>query len=247
MNRPIIEFDRVSKSFPLYHAFTGGLKRLLTNLPEAIRSLKSARFHALDDVSFSVKRGEAIGIIGRNGAGKSTILALIAGVIRPTHGRVVVRDRVSPLLELGAGFHPELTGRENIELNGVLLGLSRHAVLKKERSIVEFSEIGDHIDQPTRTYSSGTVARLAFSVIVHLDPRILLIDEILAVGDMSFEKKCIDIMLQFKRQGVTMVYVSHSMPQVEKLCDRLIWIEDHSVKKSGEPKEIIRAYTEHVM
>ncbi|MBI5571875.1 MAG: ABC transporter ATP-binding protein [Desulfomonile tiedjei] len=242
---PVIVFDRVSKEYPLYHRVTAGLKHFLLDLPGAIRSLRSTRLEVLRDVSFTVQRGESVGIIGRNGAGKSTLLLMIAGVIKPCGGTVTVRERVSPLLELGSGFHPDLSGRENIELNGVLLGLSRRQVLTKQDSIIEFSEIGDYIDQPIRTYSSGMVARLAFSVLVHLDPMILLIDEVLAVGDFAFEKKCLDMMLSFKGSGVTTVLVSHALPQVEQMCDRVIWIEDRSIRCCGAPSEVIAAYIEH--
>ncbi|MFH0824228.1 MAG: ABC transporter ATP-binding protein [Pseudomonadota bacterium] len=237
---PIV-FDNVSKSYPLYHHLTGGIKNFVFHLPGALRSLNTTRRQILENVSFSVSRGETFGIIGRNGAGKSTTLGLIAGVIRPSAGVVHVSDRVSPLLELGAGFHSELTGRENIELNGVLLGLSRKEVRRHQDSIVEFSEL---IDQPIRTYSTGQLARLAFSVVVHLDPKILLIDEILAVGDLGFQKKCMDKMMSFKKQGVTMVYVSHSMNDVVFLCDRVIWIEDRCVKRMGPAAYVAEAYTD---
>jgi lipopolysaccharide transport system ATP-binding protein len=240
---PVIVFDRVSKAYPLYYRITAGIKHFLFDLPGALRALRGAQIEVLRDVSFTVQRGETVGIIGRNGAGKSTLLLMIAGVIKPCQGTVTIRERVSPLLELGSGFHPDLTGRENIELNGVLLGLSRHEVLARQESIIEFSEIRDYIDQPIRTYSSGMVARLAFSVVVHLDPKILLIDEILAVGDFAFQKKCLDIMKSFRGRGVTTILVSHAMSQVEEICDRVIWLEDRTIKACGSPAETIQAYT----
>lgn len=242
MSGPAIVFDGVSKSFPLYHHITRGIKGFLFNIPEAVSSLRSARYEALRDVSFEVQRGEALGIIGRNGAGKSTTLGLMAGVIRPTKGRVEVRGRTLPLLELGGGFHPELTGKENIVLNGVLLGLRRRDVLARMDDIVEFSGLGDLVEQPIRTYSSGMLSRLGFSVAAHLDPEIMLIDEILAVGDMAFRERCLERMMGFKRAGVTMVFVSHSMEDVEWLCDRAIWIEDHTVRAAGPPASITLEY-----
>src|SRR5208337_1451359 len=175
-----IIFDHVNKSYPLYHHITGGLKRFLFNLPKAMNSLKNSRFEALRDISFHVDKGESFGIIGKNGAGKSTTLGLIAGVLKPSGGTIVVKGRVSPLLELGAGFNGELTGRENIVLNGVLMGLTRAEVLRKMEEIIEFSGLDDFIDQPLRTYSSGMMMRLGFSVVASLDPEILLIDEVLA-------------------------------------------------------------------
>jgi lipopolysaccharide transport system ATP-binding protein len=239
---PVIVFDRVSKAYPLYHPLTHGIKNFLLGLRGALKSLRGGRIEVLQDVSFTVSQGESLGIIGRNGAGKSTILMLLAGVLRPGSGTVTIRDRISPLLELGSGFHGELSGRENIELNGVLLGLSRREALAKQEAIIEFSEIGDYIDQPIRTYSSGMVLRLAFSVVVNLDPKILLIDEILAVGDLAFQKKCIDKMMAIKRSGVTVVLVSHSLEQIEQMCERVIWLEDRTIRCSGPPSEIIGAY-----
>lgn len=246
MSNSVIVFRDVSKSYPFYHHIGGGIKHFLFHFRKAIRSLRSSTSEVLTNVSFAVKSGETFGIIGRNGAGKSTTLGLIAGVLEPTSGEVVVRDRVSPLLELGAGFHPELSGTENIELNGVLLGLSRREVLKKVNQIVDFSGIGDHADQPIRTYSDGMVARLGFSVVAHLSPKILLIDEILAVGDLAFQRKCYDKMEEFKESGVTMVFVSHSEEDVERLCDRVMWIENHRVKSLGPPAQVIQTYAQAV-
>ena len=243
MTEPIIIFDNVSKSYPLYHHLTGGIKNFLFNFPKEIRSLKSSRFEALCEISFKVYKGETFGIIGGNGAGKSTTLGLIAGVLKPSKGKVIVKGRIAPLLELGAGFHAELTGRENIMLNGVLLGLCRAELSKKMEEIIEFSELEYFIDQPIRIYSSGMVARLGFSVIASLDPEILLIDELLAVGDMAFQIKCLDKMKEFKKNGVTIVFVSHSMRDVERICDRVAWIDDHRIKRLGEAKEVIANYS----
>jgi len=243
MSEPVIVLDNVSKSYPLYHHITGGIKNFLFNLPEALNSMRNNRFEALKDISFKVHKGETLGIIGRNGAGKSTLLGLIAGVLKPTNGKIIVNGRISPLLELGGGFHSELTGNENIILNGVLLGMSRVEVKSKMKEIVEFSELGDFIDQPIRVYSSGMLARLGFSVVSCLDPEILLIDEILVVGDMEFQKKCIEKMMGFKKNGVTIIFVSHSMEDVKRICDRVIWIEEHSLEMAGEPEIVIERYT----
>jgi len=242
MSNPVIIFDNISKSYPLYHHITGGIKNFFFHLSKGISSLKNSRFEALRDISFEVYKGETFGIIGRNGAGKSTTLGLIAGVLKPSKGKVIVKGRISPLLELGAGFHPELTGRENIMLNGVLLGLTRAEVLKKMDEIIEFSELGEFIDQPMRVYSSGMLARLGFSVVSSLEPEVLLIDEILAVGDMNFQKKCLDKMMGFKKSGVTMVFVSHSMQDIKMICDRVMWIESHIIKMIGEPKVVVDSY-----
>jgi lipopolysaccharide transport system ATP-binding protein len=242
MSEPVILFDHVSKSYPLYHHITGGIKNFLFNLPKALSSIKNSKYEVLKDISFEVYKGETLGIIGRNGVGKSTTLGLIAGVLRPSKGKVTVKGRISPLLELGGGFHQELTGQENIMLNGVLLGLTRNEVKRKLDEIIEFSELGDFIYQPIRTYSSGMEARLGFSVIAHLDPEILLIDEVLAVGDTEFQKKCLDKMMGFKKSGVTMVFVSHSKEDVEGICDRVIWIDNRSIRMAGTPKDVVLNY-----
>jgi lipopolysaccharide transport system ATP-binding protein len=241
MQEPVISFDRVSKSYPLYKAMRG-VKNMLFDLPQFFRSAKEQRFEALRDISFDVYRGENFGIIGRNGAGKSTTLGLIAGVLRPDSGRIIVRGRISPLLALGAGFHQDLTGRENIVLNGVLLGLTRRQVKDKLEEIIEFSELEEFIDRPIRVYSSGMLARLGFSVVAHLDPEILIIDEVLGVGDIHFQKKCQQKMLEFKESHVTMVIVTHSMGGVVAMCDRAMWIEDHVVKMIGDPLDIASQY-----
>jgi lipopolysaccharide transport system ATP-binding protein len=232
----------VRKSYPLYHHITGGFKNFLLNLPEALKSFRQKRFTALQDISFEINRGETVGIIGRNGAGKSTLLGLMAGVLKPSRGTIAINGRVAPLLELGGGFHPELTGKENIILNGILLGMTRKEVVRKIDDIIEFSGLAEFIEQPIRTYSSGMLARLGFSVITHLDPEILLIDEILAVGDLDFQKKCISRMLDFKKRGVTMVFVSHAMEDVPMICDRVLWIENHGIKREGTPGDVISEY-----
>jgi lipopolysaccharide transport system ATP-binding protein len=242
MSETAILLDNVSKHYPLYHHISGGLKQFLFNLPASLRAVRNSRFEALVNISFEVKCGETFGIIGKNGSGKSTTLGLIAGVLSPSQGRIVTRGRISPLLELGGGFHPELTGRENIILSGVLLGLRRAQVLDKMEQIVAFADIGDFIDQPIRVYSSGMLARLGFSMVATLDPEILLIDEILAVGDLNFQQKCMDRMMSFKKNGVTMVFVSHRMEDVLRMCDRVAWIEDHRIRQLGSADEVVGQY-----
>lgn len=243
MNRNAVELEHVSKSFPHYSNITGGMKSFLLRLPRSLWEFKKERFEALHDISFSIKKGESLGIIGRNGAGKSTLLGLMAGVLHPTSGRVSVQGRVSPLLELGGGFHSDLSGRENILMNGVLLGLSRREVRQKIDQMISFSGLEQFIDQPLRTYSSGMVARLGFSVVAHLDPDILLIDEILAVGDVDFQRKCLEKMKSFKQSGVTLILVSHNLDDIKSLCERSLWIENHRVQGMGSSSEIVNEYS----
>lgn len=238
-----ISFAHVSKSYPRYQALLQGLKSSLLHLPDTLRALKTVPFRALDDVSFQIKKGETVGLIGSNGAGKSTLLALIAGVLNPDSGRIDVAGRISPLLELGAGFHFDLTGRENIILNGILLGLTRGEVLRKMNEIVGFSELGRFLDQPLRTYSTGMMARLGFAIAVNLEPEILLIDEILSVGDLRFQLKCNEKIDEFRRRRVTMVIVSHSTEQIQRLCDRVIWLANGQVVEDGPAEHILPQYT----
>jgi len=241
MQESVVIFERVTKSYPTYTYITGGFKNFLIHLPKSLKGFKK-RYTVFREISFQIAKGECVGFIGRNGVGKSTLLGLIAGVLKPDSGKIVVKGRVSPLLELGAGFHPDLTGRENILLNGVLLGMTKAEVKAKLDLIVEFSGLKDFIDQPIRTYSSGMVARLAFSVIAHLDPEILLIDEILAVGDVEFQKKSFRKILEFKEKGTTIVLVSHSLDSIVKVCDRAIWLENGGIKMDGEAKEVVSVY-----
>jgi len=239
-----IRFDHVSKSYPVYSQILTGLKASLLRPSETLRRFRKHRFTALNDVSFEVQCGESLGVIGANGSGKSTTLALVAGVLKAQAGVVEVRGRVCPLLELGAGFHPELTGRENVVLNGVLMGLTRREVLARLDEIVTFSDLEAFLDQPLRTYSSGMMARLGFSVVAHLDPEILLIDEVLAVGDMRFQAKCLEKLDQFKKRRVTTVLVSHSLGEVRSFCERVIWLKDGKIAGDGEPNSVISRYEE---
>ena len=242
MAAPIIEFDRVGKMYALALHRGGGIKNLILNPPRAWRSMRADSRVVLSDFSLQIARGESIAVMGRNGAGKSTLLALIAGVIRPTTGTLVVNGRVSPLLELGAGFHPELTGRDNVMLNGVLLGLRRAEVAERMDRIVAFAELTDSIDEPVRTYSTGMTARLGFSVAAHLDPEILLIDEVLAVGDTAFQAKCIAKIHEFQRRGVTIVFVSHELKHIRELCDRAVVVADHRAAFVGDVSAAIAFY-----
>ncbi len=208
------------------------------------RKVRHNHFLALNDVSLSVKRNEIFGIIGNNGAGKSTMLKLIARVLRPSTGRVCVKGRVAPLLELGAGFHPELSGRDNVYLNGAMLGFSHADMDRKFNGIVEFSEIGDFIEAPLRTYSSGMWARLGFSVAIDVEPDILILDEILSVGDESFQKKCLHRIDTIIKGTTTILFVSHNMPLVESMCSRVAWLDHGVLKAVGDPHTIIEMYRE---
>jgi ABC-type polysaccharide/polyol phosphate transport system ATPase subunit len=236
-----ITFNKVNKYFYLQHQKT--LKELVDALFKKRKTLE--RIHALKDISFVIKKGETVGVIGKNGAGKSTLLKLIAGVSSSTSGSINVTGKVSPLIELGAGFHSELTGRENIFLNGVILGLKENYIKTKFNEIVEFSEIGKFIDIPVKYYSSGMYMRLAFSVAIFVDPEILLIDEILAVGDMAFQEKCMRKMEEFKRKGVTIIFVSHAMESVKNFCSRVIYLKEGKIVWDGEVGRGIQLYEEN--
>lgn len=240
-----ILFENVSKTYPLYSHIKRGIKSFILNLPKAFRETKNSKFEAIKNISFEIKRGESFGIIGRNGEGKSTLLGLIAGVIKPNSGQVLVNGKVFPLLELGAGFHPELSGRENIILNGILLGFTKAEIMAKLDKIISFSELRDFIDEPVRTYSSGMLARLGFSIISSGEPEILLIDEILAVGDLRFQIKCMEKMMEFREKGVTIVFVSHNMDAVRKICDRVLWLNDHKIEMINTPDKVIKAYHQY--
>lgn len=240
----VIEFKNVTKRYPLYHHIGSGIKELIFNPRRALSLLTGRSYLAIDDISFQVKKGESVALIGRNGAGKSTSLGLVAGVMRPSSGTVSVTGRVASMLELGGGFHPELTGRENIRLNAILLGLRRKELKERLDKIIEFSELGDFIDEPIRVYSSGMLAKLGFSVITQVDPDILIIDEVLAVGDISFQRKCLKTIDEFKKKGVTILFVSHNLADVEKVCDKVIWIENHKMREMGDAQLVISHYKE---
>jgi lipopolysaccharide transport system ATP-binding protein len=203
---------------------------------------KEVDFWALKDLSIQIRRGEVIGIIGRNGAGKSTLLKILSRITVPTEGRVRIEGRIASLLEVGTGFHPELTGRENIFLNGAILGMKRAEIIRKFDEIVEFSEIHEFLDTPVKRYSSGMYVRLAFSVAAHLDPEILIVDEVLAVGDTSFQKKCLGKIRSFADSGRTVLYVSHNLDSIQNLCKRVIWMKDGRMQQDGPVDEVFETY-----
>jgi ABC-type polysaccharide/polyol phosphate transport system ATPase subunit len=234
----LIRFQNVSKTF----SRSGGSKLLRTYLGLFFQRRHHDIFYALKDLSFTVEHGESVAVIGSNGAGKSTLLSLIAGLMPPDAGTVEVNGRVSALLELGVGFHPELTGAENVRLNASLMGLSRQRTREVFDSIVAFSEIGDFIDEPIRAYSTGMVMRLAFSVAIHCEPEILLIDEVLVVGDQAFQAKCMEKIREFRAQGKTLLCVSHSPEMLRAFCDRAIWIDHGHLVRIGPAVEILEAY-----
>jgi rfaE bifunctional protein nucleotidyltransferase chain/domain len=203
-------------------------------------------FTALDGVSFEVPRGATFGVIGENGSGKSTLLKLMAGITPPTRGTLTVAGRISALIELGAGFHPEISGRENVAINGIMLGLTRHEVEDRFDEIVSFAELEDFIDAPVKTYSSGMYMRLGFAVAIHVDPDVLLIDEVLAVGDEAFTRKCLDKIGEFRRRGKTIVLVTHSLGLVEKMCDETLWLRHGRLVDQGDPRRVVDAYLTYV-
>jgi len=233
-----VRCESVSKSYSRTPVL--GIKELLVGRHRRVG--RFTRKAALHDVSFQVARGRSIGIIGQNGSGKSTLLGLLLGVIRPDRGRVALAGRVATLLALGAGFHPELTGRQNIFLYGSILGMSLREIRARFDEIVAFSELGDAVDDPLRTYSSGMTARLGFSTVAHTPAEILLIDEVLAVGDLQFQQKCAVKLSQFTRDGGTLVIVSHDLNAVERLCDDALWLHEGRVLASGNPRQVVAAY-----
>jgi len=239
----IISFEDVVQRFRVIHERADTLREIFAKFYRRDRN----RFHdfeALKNISFQVPRGEMVGIIGRNGSGKSTLLKIVAGVYQPTSGRVHVQGSIAPLIELGAGFHHELTGRENILINGLLLGLTKRQVQDRETRIIEFAELGDFIDAPIKQYSSGMYMRLAFAVATEVDPDILLIDEILAVGDGAFQEKCFDRIRRFRADGKTILFVSHSMEDIRRFCDRVLLIHNGVLLADGASDEVLARYAE---
>jgi ABC-type polysaccharide/polyol phosphate transport system ATPase subunit len=234
----LIEFQNVSKWFP----HSTGRPLLRTHIARWFGRVHHQPFYALRNVSFRLQDGESLAIVGSNGAGKSTLLSLAAGLTPPDQGKVTVKGRIAALLELGSGFHPDLTGAENLVLNAALLGLSKRRTNELFDRIVEFSGIGEFIDEPLRTYSSGMIMRLAFSVAIQCEPDILLIDEILSVGDASFQDKSREALFSFRRAGKAMLFVSHSPGAVRGMCDRAVWIDHGSVIMDGRVDEVLDAY-----
>jgi ABC-type polysaccharide/polyol phosphate transport system ATPase subunit len=242
--RAAIEVARVSK---IYRRFSH--RKQFATLKSALLSrslIKNLRpdetFTALNDVSLTVPKGRTLGVIGRNGSGKSTLLKLVAGISKPSAGTVRVQGRISALIELGAGFHPEISGRENVFINGIMLGLTKREVAHRFDEIVQFAEMEEFIDAPVKTYSSGMYMRLGFAVAIHVDPDVLLVDEVLAVGDEGFTHKCLDKFAEFKRRGKTILLVTHSLGMVERFCDEALWLDAGRIKGSGDPKRIVGAY-----
>ena len=239
-----IEARDVRKRYRRY-----GRRKQFGTLKSALLSGRVARdlrpddeFEALKGVSFDVAAGRTLGIVGRNGSGKSTMLKLVAGITKPTSGTVTVRGRISALIELGAGFHPEISGRENVFINGIMLGLTKREITRRFDEIVEFAELKDFIDAPVKNYSSGMYMRLGFAVAVHVDPDVLLVDEVLAVGDEGFTHKCLDKFAEFKRRGKTILLVTHSLGLVERFCDDALWMDRGRMKVQGDPKRVVGAY-----
>lgn len=233
-----IEVKDLTKTYRIYQAPSHRLKEIILRKP------LHTVFHALQDLSFSVYQGENMGIVGENGAGKSTLLKILAKTLKPTSGSVTANGRTAALLELGAGFNPELTGEENIYLNAYLLGLSKDEINGKKQEIIDFSELENFIKQPVKTYSSGMSMRLAFSIATCVDPDILIVDEALSVGDQSFQKKCIDRMMEFKKKGKTILFCSHSLYLVQELCSKAVWLHRGKIAVMGKTSKVINAYND---
>jgi lipopolysaccharide transport system ATP-binding protein len=252
MQQPIIKVEHISKLYrigaqekqygSLRESIVGALRSPMGRLRRAVRSSSNETIWAVKDVSFEVKPGEVVGIIGRNGAGKSTLLKILSRITKPTEGAVDLFGRVGSLLEVGTGFHQELTGRENIYLNGAILGMGRTEIDRKFDQIVHFAEVDKFLDTPVKRYSSGMYVRLAFAVAAHLEPEILIVDEVLAVGDASFQKKCLGKMGDVARQGRTVLFVSHNMPAVKSLCGRAILLDEGRVTLDGSVDDVVNAY-----
>lgn len=237
---PMIQLENVSVHYQVPNLKIKSIKEYLVNLIQ--RKMAYHPFHALNQINLSIHPGEVLGIIGHNGAGKSTLLKVIARVLRPTHGKVFLRGHISPLLELGAGFDPELTGRENIFLNSAILGFSKKDIQTRFNRIVEFAELQEFIDTPVRNYSTGMISRLGFSVATDIQPDILIIDEVLSVGDSDFQKRCADRINQFRQNGTTILLASHDLEAVQKICDRVGWLAHGELKALGNPEKIITDY-----
>lgn len=241
MTKPAILVDGVSVRFRPYLDRKPTLRRTLSQM----KAREQTEVVALDNVSFRVEQGEAFGLIGSNGAGKSTLLRVVARTLKPNEGRVVVNGRTSTLLQLGVGFNPQLSGARNIYLGGLAAGMTRKEIDAVYEDIVDFAELGDAIYRPMKTYSSGMFSRLAFSVSMHLDPDILLLDEVLAVGDESFKKKSMRVMKRLLDQSGTIVFVSHALPSVAEFCDRVLWLDSGRVRMVGPADEVVKAYRQN--
>jgi ABC-2 type transport system ATP-binding protein len=240
---PALTVDAVSKTFKVHHERANSLKQYVA----ARGRNRYEEFYALRDVSFEVREGEAFGVIGHNGSGKSTLLKCMAGILQPNQGKITVHRRMSALLELGAGFHPELSGRDNVFLNAAILGMSRPEIARRFDEIVDFSGLERFIDSPVKTYSSGMYVRLAFAVAINVDPEMLLIDEILSVGDIAFQQKCMEKFVHFREEGRTLVLVTHDLGSIRNFCDRAIWLDHGVVTGEGSPTELVDRYTETML
>ncbi len=241
----MIKIKDVSMKFNLGIEKNNSLKSTIINIISLKNKKKSEDFWALKNITFNIEKGEVVGIIGSNGAGKSTLLKVVSGVMKPTKGSVEVNGVISPMIELGAGFDPELTARENIYLNGAILGYSKKFLEEKFDDIVEFSELKDFLDAPVKNFSSGMTAKLAFSIATVVNPEILIVDEILSVGDIKFQEKSKNKMMSMIKGGTTVLYVSHSLSSIEELCDKVIWIEKGELVKIGKAKDICKNYYEY--
>ncbi|MBN1233328.1 MAG: ABC transporter ATP-binding protein [Candidatus Coatesbacteria bacterium] len=237
-----VKAEGIKETYRLHQYKAGSLKSKVISFFEKPLDPYFEKFTALDNVSFEILKGETVGIIGSNGSGKSTLLKIISGILKPDEGRILIDGRTSALLELGAGFHPDLTGIENIFLNASILGLSRSEIKQIIDRIIDFAEIRKFIDMPVKTYSSGMYMRLGFSIAVNVNPEILLIDEVLSVGDLQFQKKCFDRIMEIKGQKKTIILVSHHMDMVENLCERVIWLDQGKIKKDGPCRKVMREY-----
>ncbi len=238
---PLVVFTRVSKRFAIRHEAQRSFQSTFIRLFHREKRT-SQTFWPLRDISFRVNRGDCYGLIGRNGSGKSTLLKLISGILVPTAGQITTRGRIASLLELGAGFHPELTGRENIFLNGSVYGLSRSQIRTRLDQIIDFAELGDFIDVPIKHYSSGMYVRLGFAIAIHVEPDLLLVDEVLAVGDAEFQTKCLDSIQKFRNQGGTLLLVTHDLGTVQSLCNRAAWLDNGYLRAQGQPTDVVMAY-----
>ncbi len=236
----VIRVENVTQRFRVIHERPDSVRELFSKFFR--KKVKYHDFEAVKNASLSVQRGEVVGIIGRNGSGKSTLLKVIAGVYRPSMGHVTVTGSIAPLIELGAGMHPELTGRENILLNGLLMGFSKQEMKQREQRIIDFADLGDFIEAPIRQYSSGMYMRLAFAVATEVDPDILVMDEVLAVGDLEFQAKCFDRLRRFRESGKTILIVTHSMSQIEEICSRVVYLDHGRIVIDGDPGEVIEEY-----
>lgn len=238
-----IKVDKVVKSFKVYHDKGYSLKEKLLFWQRNSYETRSV----LKGVSFEVAKGEAVGLIGKNGCGKSTMLKLLSRIMYPDKGKITVQGRVASLIELGAGFHPDMSGRENIYINASIFGLTRKEIDQKLQTIIDFSELWDFIDNPVRTYSSGMYMRLAFAVAINVEADVLLIDEILAVGDAHFQEKCFQKLKEIKAAGTTIVIVSHALGQIEEFCDKSIWIKDGLIEMIGKPVDVHEKYNQYML